>query len=60
MVIISAIPRVRGPAETLGSSFKACRVVGIASPIKQAAVKVKTKINDKWKFSKTTIPVAIL
>ena len=47
MVIISAIPRVRGPAETLGSSFKACRVVGIASPVKQAAVKVKTKINDK-------------
>ena len=43
MVIISAIPRVRGPAETLGSSFKACRVVGIASPIIQAAVKVKTK-----------------
>ena len=43
MVMISAIPRVKGPAETLGSSFNACKVVGIASPIKQAVVKVKTK-----------------
>ena len=43
MVMISVIPRVKGPAETLGSSFNACKVVGIASPIKQAAVKVKTK-----------------
>ena len=43
MVMISAIPRVKGPAETLGSSFNACKVVRIASPIKQAAVKVKTK-----------------
>ena len=41
--MISVIPRVKGPGETLGSSFNACKVVGIASPIKQAAVKVKTK-----------------